>query len=163
MEIRKNTQKTTSKATSNLPDINISSKNKNTVKKLAKRSGLKVIAIAFFVFIFGALLGAGAWWLVCRNDCFELNGNEYVSLTLSEKYEDEGVNIIAFGKNESKNITIETNLQIDNDGNLYSDEVGTYYIKYISQSFKYNKLFNVQKVRIIEIVENSEGGDSDGN
>ena len=114
--------------------------------------------VAIFLVV-GILLGAGVWWLVCKDDCFELVGQEEVVLTLDEVYVDEGVRVVAFGKDESENITIETNLQMDENGNFSSGEVGTFYITYKSECFKYGTLFKVQKVRLVTFVEASEGGE----
>ena len=106
------------------------------------------------------MIGGGIWWVVCRNDCFAIIGNDEIELTLDEKYEDFGVKVVAFGKRlKADEIAIETNLKVDINGRFYSDEVGTFYIKYSTSNFKYGKLFKVEKVRLITFVEPSEGGD----
>ncbi len=93
-------------------------------------------------------------------DCFAIIGNDEIELTLDEKYEDFGVKVVAFGKRlKADEIAIETNLKVDINGRFYSDEVGTFYIKYSTSNFKYGKLFKVEKVRLITFVEPSEGGD----
>lgn len=155
MPTRKTATKTSSKASLN---INIDKNSQNKIKKSIKGKGAKALFLAFVFFLIGIGGGIGAWYIVCKDDCFYLLGQEDVVLTLNEKYTDEGVKIIAFGKDDSKNYEIETNLLIDDYGNYYSNEVGTFYIKYISKNLKYNTFFKVQKVRCITFVENSEGG-----
>lgn len=122
-------------------------------KKTFKSAGFVVV----LVFVLGLILGAGAWWLVCRNDCFEINGSDQITLTLEETYEDDGVKIVAFGKNEQSSVVIETDLKQDDLGRFYAEEVGTYYIKYKSSCFKYGTLFKIEKIRLVTFVEVSEG------
>ena len=160
MATRKNARKTTKKVDlSGLSEFRVNSKTKKNAEKALKKTSAKVIAFALVTLLIGLLLGAGAWWIVCRNDCFALVGQETVSLTLEEKYVDEGVDIVAFGKDVKDSVTIETNLKCDSEGNLYSDEVGTFYIIYKSDCFKYGSIFKIQKVRIVTFVEASEGGE----
>ena len=159
MAVRKNATKKTKNAELNLDlsEIKVKKKTKNKVKSLAK-TGKKVWAIALVCLLFGIGLGVGAWWIVCKDDCFELVGNSELVLTLDQTYTDEGVKIVAFGKDESASIVIDTNLQATN--NTYSaEEVGTYYIKYTSTCLKYGKIFKIEKVRLVSFVEISEGGE----
>ena len=156
MATKKHSTKTAHKAGKNIQLSNSTSK---AVKGRVKRAGTKTLLIAFIMLIVGAMVGGGTWWIVCRNDCFDLVGQESVSLTLEESYIDQGVKIIAFGRDERQSIEIETNLKTDENGNFYSDEAGVFYIKYKSSCFKYSKLFKVEKVRLISVVEQSEGGE----
>ncbi len=154
MATKKSASKTTKKATS---EVVVNEKvAKKSVKAVKKSGSILIVVLCLFV---GVLLGAGAWWIVCRDDCFDLVGVEEIMLTLDEAYVDEGVYVVAFGKDQSDNITIETNLQIDENGNYTSSEVGTFYITYKSECFKYGKLFKIQKVRLVTFVEVSEGGE----
>ena len=40
-----------------------------------------------------------------------------------------------------------------------SNEVGTFYVKYSSNSIKYGKIFKVEKIKLVTFVEASEGGE----
>lgn len=161
MAVKKTSTKTSKKAESNLKlsDVKMNSKNKKEIEKTVKKTSGKAFLFSLIFLLIGIAIGCGTWWIVCKNDCFELLGNEEIVLTLDEKYVDEGVKIISFGKDDSLNYDIETNLSKDENGKFYSDEVGTFYIKYSSQNFKYGKLFKVEKVRLITFVETSEGGE----
>ncbi len=161
MAVRKKATKTSKKAESGISvsDIEVSSKTKKNAEKALKNAGAKVLLCVFIFLIVGIVVGAGAWWFVCKDDCFELIGNDEIVLTLDEEYVDDGVNIIAFGQDESDSVVIETNLSVNDAGNYYSDEIGTFYITYKSECFKYGKLFKVQKVRLVTFVEVSEGGE----
>lgn len=163
MATKKNASKTSSKAKSN---INVSSvkenkKSQKQVEKTLKNTSAKVLIFGLVFLVVGLALGAGAWWGVCRNDCFEIIGKDEIVRTLDEgKYEDPGVKVVAFGRELGKDeIIIETNLKRDEDGNFYAEEVGTFYIRYSTENFKYGKLFKVEKVKLVTFVEASEGGE----
>ncbi|MBE7075448.1 MAG: DUF5011 domain-containing protein [Clostridiales bacterium] len=161
MAVRKKATKSTKKAELNydFSEVKLKNKTKSSAKTALKNTSAKVFLFAFLFLIVGAVLGAGAWWFVCRNDCFELVGEETVSITLGESYKDEGVEIVSFGKDVEPLVMIETNLKQNVDGEYYADEIGTFYIKYYSTDFKYGKLFKVEKVRLVDVVEASEGGE----
>lgn len=162
MAIRKNASKTTKKASINISassEIKAKKSTKNKAKTAVKNTSVKVFLIGFLFLLVGIGCGVGVCWGLCRNDTFELYGQEELTLTLEEKYMDDGVKIISFGKDVSGDIEIETNLKQDENGLFCSDEVGTFYIKYHSNSFKYGTLFTVEKVRLITFVEVSEGGE----
>lgn len=161
MATRKNARKTSSRAKSNLDvSVQIDKKSQREAQTTLKNTSIKVLLFGVLFLLVGALLGVGVCWLVCRNDCFEIVGNDEIELTLDEKYEDLGVKVVAFGRRlKSDEIVVETNLKIDADGKFYADAVGTFYIKYSTENFKYGKLFKVEKVRLVTFVEPSEGGD----
>ena len=131
-----------------------------------KKLGFKAILIILVVAFIGVALGAGICYFTTRNDCFEIIGNDEITLTLkaddeeydqTNSYVDEGVKVISFGKDISKEVIIETDLTITEDGRFVADEIGTYYIIYKSNDIKYGKIFTVQRIRLITFVEPSEG------
>ncbi|MBO5910155.1 MAG: hypothetical protein J6Q15_01460 [Clostridia bacterium] len=138
---------------------------RGTSRKI-KKIGLKAILIIMLVTVIGGTIGAGACYFVCRNDCFNIIGQEEITLTLLDEghveynsrnsYVDEGVNIVSFGRDVSHKVYIETNLKQTNDGKYYADEIGTYYIIYKVDDIKYGKIFTVQRIRLITFVEGSE-------
>ncbi|MBP3432033.1 MAG: hypothetical protein J6K39_04195 [Clostridia bacterium] len=156
---KRTAKKTSRKLTIDLDDIEIDSKTKSTAKRAIKKTGTKTLMFALVFLIFGVTLGAGTWWLVCRDDCFSILGQEEITLDLSETYEDEGVKVVAFGKDEGSSVVIESNLKQNKDGDFYADEEGTYYIKYQSTCFKYGTVFKIQKVRLVTFTL-PEGGAS---
>ena len=164
MAVRKKSTKISRKVDSgiSISDIKVSKKDQKTASAMVKNISGKAFLFALIFLILGVAIGAGAWWFVCKDDCFALIGQEEVVLTLEEKYSDEGVKIVAFGSNESENFEIETNMLQDEEGKFYSNDIGTYYIKYKSDCFKYGTLFKVEKVRIVTFVEPSEGGKQNG-
>ena len=165
MATKKNASKVTKRAEVNIPAIlnakesrlkkQTKSKSKKVAKEL-KNLSAKSILIALLFLVIGSGIGVSGWFFVCRNDKFDLIGQDELSLTLDETYADQGVKIIAFGKDDSKNVTIETNLKQNIDGELYAEEAGTYFIKYTTSNFKYGKLFKIQKIRLITFEEVGE-------
>jgi hypothetical protein len=161
MATRKNASKTTSKSKSNINlNVKSSKKTQKNAEKMIKNTSGKALLVGLCFLLVGIILGAGAWWFVCRNDCFVIVGNDEIEITTDEQYDDFGVKIVSFGRSlESEEIVVETNLQINAEGKFYADEIGTYYIKYSTNDFKYGTLFKVEKVRLVHVVEPSEGGD----
>ncbi len=160
MATRKTAKKTTQKAELNIPQSEgkVSKKSAKQVERKMKKAGPIAVLVIVVFFVVGLLGGYLTFLLTSSHDCFDMLGEEEVTLTLDEKYIDEGVKIIEFGKDISENVEYDTNLL--SDGNeFYAEEVGTYYIKYSVDSFKYGKIFKIQKVRLITFVESSEGGE----
>ena len=132
-----------------------------TSKKI-KKLGIKSIMIILLVTIIGAAIGVGACWFVSKDDCFVIIGQEEIMLTLKNEdeqlsskhcYYDEGVKVVSFGRDISKDVHIETDLKKAEDGGYYADEVGTYYIIYKVDDIKYGKIFTVERIRLITFVE----------
>ena len=130
-----------------------SRKTKNQVKNSIKKIGFAGVLIVLLFLILGCAVGGGAVYFVSRNDCFDILGKEEITLTIGESYIDEGVKIVSFGRDVSDNYKVDTNLTINENGTLTADEVGTYYIKYSVEDFKYGKLFTVEKIRLVTFVE----------
>ena len=163
MATRRKTSKSSSRARLNidLDDISFSKRTRNKATKELKKTNLKTWVIAILVLIIGVGIGIGAWFLTSKNDCFELIGAEELMLTLEETYTDQGVKIVSFNNDVSDTVVIETDLEKDNDGKYYAEEVGTYYIKYSSKDIKYGKIFKIEKIRLITFVEPSDDGNMD--
>ena len=164
MATKKNAKKQTQNAEINLDfeEIKVSKKTKNKAKRNLKKVNAKAWLLALLFLFIGIGGGVGAWMIACKNDCFELIGKDELTLTVDEKYTDEGVKVLSFGKDISKDILIETDLKTDENGNYYAEDIGTYYIKYYSKDFKYGTIFKVEKIRLVTFVEPSEEINVDG-
>lgn len=160
MATKKTAKKTSKRAELNIPqsDGKVSKKSAKQVERKMKKAGPIAVLVIVVFFVVGLLGGYLTFLLTSSNDCFDMLGKEEITLTLDEKYIDEGVKIIEFGKDISENVEYDTNL-LSNGNEFYAEEVGTYYIKYSVDSFKYGKIFKIQKVRLITFVESSEGGE----
>lgn len=163
MATKKTATKTSQRAKLNIETSSsrqTSKKSSKKVEKQVKKSVKKVGFAGLVLALLFLLVGAGCGWFVtktiCKNDCFELIGMDEISIEIGSSYQDQGVNVVAFGKDVSDSVSIETNLTKNPDGSYTSNEEGTYYIIYKSSSFKYGKLFKVEKIRLISFVEASE-------
>ncbi len=136
-------------------------KAKNKVKRKVRskaRSKVKRIhpmtfVICFLCLALGIGAGIGAYTYICRDDCFRLKGEKNYTLpvgTETKYYEDEGVKIIEFGKNISREVKVETNLTETESGSYAVDTTkpGEYYIIYTVDSPKYG---DIQRVRTITV------------
>ena len=130
--------------------------------KTAKSIGFGGILIVLLFLLIGAGVGVGAMFIVSKNDCFELNGSDNIYLAPDTTFVDPGCKIVAFGKDISDQVVVQTNLLKDDNGNYYATENGEYYVKYTTNDIKYGKLFVVEKYRIITVTDKaSEEGELD--
>lgn len=154
------TRKTASKTSGKVKvDLNLDKPSKKTSKKInkqLKKVSPMAIFLAIVLLIAGAVGGFFAVKVLTKNDCFVLNGKDEITLTLGETYADEGAKVIAFGKDDSDKLVVETNLTKNEDGTYSAEEIGTYYITYNVNNLKYGSIFKVQKIRLITFVEASE-------
>lgn len=127
--------------------------------KAAKKMGGKSIAVIIICFILALAVGAGVCFFIGKNDKFEINGNEQVILEINQKYADDGVLIKEFGIDLSGKAVIDTDLQTDGEGNYFAESAGDYYIAYTVKSLKFGLIYPVQKIRLISVVGESEGGE----
>lgn len=159
MATRKTASKTSKKAT---VDFNWdvggerNKKNSKKVNKQIKKLSFGAIMIAILVLAVGVAGGFVGVKLATKNDCFELYGKDEITLQIGEDYTDEGVKVVAFGKDDADKVKIETNLTKNEDGTFTSNEVGTFYITYTVDNFKYGTIFKIQKIRLITFVEEAE-------
>ena len=123
-----------------------------TVKNLKGKNLLAVILSC----IIGIAAGIAAFFVISSNDTFEIIGSEQVTVFIGDEYIDEGVKIIEFGKDLSDKATLDSNLVLINGKTA---ELGTFYVKYSADTVKYGKLFKIEKIRLINVVEISEGGE----
>ena len=127
--------------------------------KVAKKTGVKSIAVILICFILALAVGAGVCVFIGKNDKFDILGAEHIFLQVNEKYSDEGVNIREFGINLSNKASVETDLAKDKDGNYYAKSAGDYYIAYTIKSLKFGLIYPIQKIRLISVISASEGGE----
>ena len=164
MATKKTASKQSKKATLDFNLRNSDKPNKRqrqkTVKNI-KKLGFSTIALAL---VFLAIGGAGGFFAVkmlTRNDCFTLNGKDEITLQIGETYTDEGVEVVAFGKDDSGTVEIKTDLVKNEDGTYTATEEGRYYMIYTVKNFKYGTLFKIQKIRLISFVEATEQDEID--
>ena len=135
------------------------------VAKSAKRTNSKTLAAIIISFILALAIGLGVCFVMGKNDEFTLLGDEVIYLSTEETYKDDGVKIIEYGMDISKNAVVKTNLKVNEDGEYYADEEllasgpNQFYICYTVKSIKFGFVYNVQKIRLITFTDMSEGGE----
>lgn len=127
--------------------------------KIAKKLSGKSIAVIFICFILALAIGVGVCFFLGRNDRFDILGAEQINLDVNEKYVDEGVFIKEFGINLSDKAVVDTDLKQDENGNYYAESAGDYYIAYTVKSLKFGLIYPVQKIRLVSVNGQSEGGE----
>ena len=133
-------------------DFDIDKKSSKKAKTKIKKMNTVTLFLAIVFLLIGAVGGYFGFNIFIKDDCFELIGKDEISLIVGKKYKDDGCKVIAFGKDESDKVKVETNLTINPDGSYTSNEEGTFYITYTVDNFKYGKLFKIQKIRLITFV-----------
>ncbi len=160
VEEEQTSKKTTTKKTTKKQQ----QKQQKEMKKRIKFFGVKGIATIVLLIVLFAGIGVGGGFFLTRNDCFEIVGQDEIELEAKEKYFDEGVKVVEFGKDKSDKVEIETDLKINSDGSFspQTDNDGnpilkTYYIIYKVDTIKLSKLAKIERIRLISFVEDSEG------
>jgi len=157
MATRKTASKTSKKASVEFNwNHKPSKKQKNKAEKQLKKLSVGGILTLVLMLGIGAVGGFFGVKFLTRNDCFVLNGADEITIQLNDRYVDQGAKVVAFNKDVSEDVEIETNLKVDENG-YYAEEVGTYYMVYKSTNIKYGSLIKVQKIRLITVVEAGEG------
>ena len=134
-------------------------KTRDEVKKKAKSYAKKKMRAANRITKFlclvsllgGVFFGVYAYGYVCQNDCFVLRGEKEQRIALNTPdfvYYEDGVKIIEFGRDISKNVEIKTNMQALGGGKYSADTTvpGRYYIKYTIDSPKYGEVCRIRTI-----------------
>ena len=164
MATRKRASKKSKKVTVDFKwDVGGNSNNKSLqkTKKQLKKLSFGAIVVAVLFLIVGVAGGFVSMKIMMNNDCFELVGKDEITLQIGESYMDEGAKVVAFGKDATNKIKIETNLTKNEDGTYTSNEIGTFYMTYTVNNFKYGTIFKIQKIRLITFVEEAEQDEID--
>jgi len=126
-------------------------------KTLKKMPNIAKAIITLF-FIIGLVSSFFVCKLICKNDCFEINGKKSYSLTVGSDYIDEGVKVIGFGAdlNSKVNITVYKNgEQIEGLNQIDTSEEAVYQIVYTVSSIRFKDVKLIRTLTIVpeEIVE----------
>ena len=126
------------------------SKAKRKVKKSIRALHPLTVAICVVALVFGAVAGAFGYRFVTRNDRFVLNGEHFYRVSVGSEfvYKDEGVKVIAFGKDITDRVSVDTDLTLNADGSYTVDtsQEKEYYITYTVDSLKYGKTQRVRRI-----------------
>ena len=115
---------------------------KRKVKKEIKKNPLPfVLAVVFLVL--GLAAGGGFCYYVTKNDHFDLLGDAEVTINVGETYYESGVSIVAFNKDASSEVEIESDLDINTPG--------VYAIKYTCTNLRFKTVTRIRYVKVVEV------------
>ena len=152
----KNFGKITKSTKSNKP----SSTKNNTTSSYAEKTYKKLpaiskIIIAFF-FIAGVIASFFVCKIICKNDCFEINGKKSVSILVNDEYIDEGVKVITFGFDATSKVTIEVyenNTKLNGLEDIDTSKETTYQIVYKVSSIRFKDVQLIRTVTVVPVEE----------
>lgn len=125
------------------------SKLEKTVDKQRKNHPVAFFLVVLFLLL-GALGGYFTLKFLTKEDCFLVLGEQTIYLDLGESFVDDGVKIIAFGKD------ISSNVKIERDENFDENVAGRYYVKYTIDNLRYKGVVKYRYVVFVD--ENEEAG-----
>ena len=105
---------------------------KSSKKKLEKELKKVHKATLIFVVVFallGVAAGYGVGYFLTKDDVFKLNGQEQITLSVGDTYQEDKCTIIAFGKDISDQVIIT--------GEVETSVEGKYVVKYTVNHFRY--------------------------
>lgn len=123
------------------------SKVEKAIDKQKKSHPVAFLLVVIFLAI-GALGGYFTLRYITKDDVFEVLGGQTITLNVGEEFVDEGVNIVAFGKDISDSVKVENNIN--------NTVAGRYYVKYTVDNFRYNGVVKYRYVIFVD--EESENG-----
>lgn len=125
-------------------------KKSNLEKTIDKQK--KAHPVAFLLVVLFLIAGAVAGYFTVKhftqNDIFEIVGQQTITLSLGETYEDEGAVAISFGRDVSDKIKVENNIN-----NL---EAGRYYIKYTIDDLRFGGVIKYRYIIYLDEEESIE-------
>lgn len=124
-----------------------SSRSRGSVSKAVKKSHKGVLLLALLFLVIGAAAGAAVSWFMTKDDRFVLNGEKEITLAVGEVYEEQGAEVISFGRDISENVVIS--------GDTVDESTeGVYQIVYSVEDLRWGEY---QLVRVVTV----GGGDPD--
>lgn len=150
----------TNKSKTNKNTSNKNAKNNSTTGNFLEKSAKKLpaiskIIIAFF-FIAGVVVSFLACKIICKNDCFEINGKKSISILVNDEYIDEGVKVITFGFDANSKVTIEVyenNTKLNGLEDIDTSKETTYQIVYKVSSIRFKDIQLIRTVTVVPVEE----------
>lgn len=131
---------------------------KSDFEKIVKKTDGRIF-LYIICFVLAAVLGYIALSMFTKNDTFAMvsytDGGEIdCVINVGDEYIEKGASCIAFGKEESVNLSYYYRLDEYSDSVEVSEidttVAGIYYVKYTCEAIKYS---NIELVRTVEVLE----------
>ena len=129
-----------------------SSWSRGSVSKAVKKSHKGVLLLALLFLVLGAAAGAAVSWFMTKDDRFVLNGEKEITLAVGEVYEEQGAEVISFGRDISENVVIS--------GDTVDESTeGVYQIVYSVEDLRWGEY---QLVRVVTVGDGDPDNGTEG-
>lgn len=129
-----------------------SSRSRGSVSKAIKKSHKGVLLLALLFLLIGAAAGAAVSWFMTKDDRFVLNGEKEITLAVGEVYEEQGAEVISFGRDISENVVIS--------GDTVDETTeGVYQIVYSVEDLRWGEY---QLVRVVTVGDGDPDNGTEG-
>lgn len=129
-----------------------SSRSRGSVSKAVKKSHKGVLLLALLFLVLGAAAGAAVSWFMTKDDRFVLNGEKEITLAVGEAYEEQGAEVISFGRDISENVVIS--------GDTVDESTeGVYQIVYSVEDLRWGEY---QLVRVVTVGDGDPDNGTEG-
>lgn len=137
---------------------------KKSAKKAIRKTHPATLLTAVLCLVLGIAAGVFFALYVSKNDRFSLVGESSYSVSMGAPftYREEGVEAVAFGRDVSDRVRVETTLEKDAAGNyvIPTDKAGVYTITYTADCFKFGEKSpngEVKRIRTFTVSITGEG------
>lgn len=120
-----------------------STKTTKKVKKELSKFSTVTKLISAILFVVGVMGGVFTTYYFTRNDTFQIIGETEIHLNVGEEYIEQGVKIIAFGKDISDQVIIT--------GEVNTEVEDVYVIKYTVDNFRFKNYTLYKKITVGEV------------
>lgn len=129
-----------------------SSRSRGSVSKAVKKSHKGVLLLALLFLVIGAAAGAAVSWFMTKDDRFVLNGEKEITLAVGEVYEEQGAEVISFGRDISENVVIS--------GDTVDETTeGVYQIVYSVEDLRWGEY---QLIRVVTVGDGDPDNGTEG-
>ena len=129
-----------------------SARARRTAEKAVKKTHKLTLFLAVLFLVIGLAAGAAAAWGLTRGDRFVLVGDKQITLALGQAYEEQGAEIVSFGRD------ISDSVQIGGD-TVDTGVAGVYQVVYTVEDFRWG---DYQLVRTVTVTETSAPSAEEG-
>ena len=125
-----------------------SARARRTAEKAVKKTHKLTLFLAVLFLVIGLAAGAAAAWGLTRGDRFVLVGDKEITLALGQAYEEQGAEIVSFGRDISDKAVISGDT-------VDVNKAGVYQVVYTVKDLRWG---SYQLVRTVTVGAAAEGG-----
>ena len=125
-----------------------SARARRTAEKAVKKTHKLTLSLAVLFLVIGLAAGPSAAWGLTRGDRFVLVGDKQITLALGQAYEEQGAEIVSFGRDISDKAVISGDT-------VDVNKAGVYQVVYTVKDLRWG---SYQLVRTVTVGAAAEGG-----